>query len=295
MATWTSGDSCLVTARTQRVHSHVIVYLAADSCLSQDGEKYGVIERGGVFHAAALDGPVSKRIDGRQYEGLYFFAEYQPDGVIHTPIHPSMTLDDVEGATHAEDDGTHWHIGHASAGSHNDLEAIAEALLLTHWQPRINAAISKAIMAADVTARTLAHNKMQALTMFSAEGQTAIQTALRSRTLGHHVREQRHTDYRRQVVVAACRTVLAAWKEAAKSSVVTRAAVALIEPDVNKLIAELTAAPTYRTRAAKAAADAAAAEAAKKAAETAAAEQPAGNGNGNSAGEGNGGNGNGSA
>lgn len=191
------------------------------------------------------------------------------DEVLYHPPAPGTTVADVNGATHALDDGTHWHFVHASPGEHYDREALVEALLIAHFQPRINAAAHEALSGISVTLRTRAAARMGALNDFVNAALKVIETDFRKLTLGHHERVTPQADNRRALVAEAVRSVRATWLEARDILVTTK--VGLVSGDVNALLAKLTEKPPVLTRAVAAHR---AAEAAKKKA-AAEAETPA--------------------
>ena len=234
--------------------SHVSSFLGKDDVLHESGDYYAVLKKYSQFIALKLGGSWT-------YQGKELFTVYDEGSTIYRPIHPSVTLADVKGATYAIDDGTHWHFAHASHGEHHDLEALVEALLIAHFQPKINSAGAVVHAALDITARTLARNKLVALNTFVDAALAEVQKAVRALTLGQHGRETPHADNHRAIVAAAIQAVMADWGTRGKTDVSVKHALDRVSLDAAALLTKLTHTPTLETRAAKAARLAAAAKA----------------------------------
>lgn len=180
--------------------------------------------------------------------GLSFVRMYESGWSVYQPIAKGTSLDDVHNATHAYDDGTHWHFTHATPHEHNVLEAVTEALLISHFQPRVNAQNLQVHAGADLTARTLEYNELKYLQALMDDAQDRVEKAVRKLWLGQHIQEGKH-DYERETVVAAIRAALTAMEERAKNDPLVRFNLAFVKQEANNVIAELTTTPTYKTRA----------------------------------------------
>lgn len=218
------------------------------------GRRYFLVyEKSGVFHVveAYISG-------GGGHDGPSLSPDSLPDGTpVYTPIAPGTTLEDVEGAVHAVDDGTAWHFGHATPGQHHDTEAVIEGLLIAHLQPKVNRAIQAiAILPDDATAKTLANNYLNALNGFVEAARDAAEKIVRALTLGEHLRESPEKDNNRAVAVEAVRAAVVETKALAENDPLIRAQVANLEAVANGVIAELTATPAIETRTQKAAREA---------------------------------------
>ena len=241
------------TGRTVRIdHRHPAFHeedneglFLQESAVIKDGDRYFAVGRqskhSGRFHRLYV------RRDEESESAAFVIEADQPPVVLYQPLAPGTTVADVEGATHALDDGTYWHFVHASPGEHYDMEAFAKALLISHFQPRINRAAHEAHAGLTVTARTRASARMGALNDFVDAATKVVETDFRKLTLGHHERETPQADNHRAIVVAAVRSVLAAWTGAKDVAATTK--LGLVSADVNKLLANLTETPAVLTRA----------------------------------------------
>ena len=206
----------------------------------------------GYFHVAMLVSGVF-RADARHpfkldHGGWFVSSVTSPTRPIYYPIAPGTTVEDINGATHAHDDGTHWHFAHATPGQHHDTEAVIEALVIAHFQPRINRAIQAVAVAGDITSRTLANNYLDALNGLTEIVMDHAEKTVRGLTLGEHERESPEKDNNRIVVVAAIRSALAAMKKKAEDSPLIRYQIPALEAACAAVISELTATPTIETR-----------------------------------------------
>ena len=121
-----------------------------------NNKRYVVINAEGVFH---LD-ECHSEWDHGDYVG-YHVSKYGT--VLYTPIHSSMTYDDIEGATHAVDDGTHWHFYHGWKSEHQDFLLQLDAVIVGLFQPTIDSAMSKIVMATRPAVKTIAETKYKSL------------------------------------------------------------------------------------------------------------------------------------
>ena len=248
-----------MTSFNERTYKYLNVYnVPIDSGIFENGVAYIVIKRGGTFRAirgtyrsgdptlistdASVGTPVS--------------------GTVYRPLKPGTKLADVEGATEAIDDGTHWHLTHAQPHHHRELKAVAEAFLISHLQPVINEKFSEVYSAADITARTIAHNHLLSHMRLFKDAQAEIAAEVDALWLGQHVQEG-HEDIHRKFARESIKAVLADWKLKGKTDVVLRHYADYVEETVTGLVEKLSAEPSILTRIQHEAA-----EAAKKAAET---------------------------
>lgn len=227
-----------------------------------------LLVEGGAHYVAALEGGVF-----RAKKLVYVYSGHGgvrygvSDGyTIYTPIHSSQALKDIEGATFAHDDGTHWHFSHASPKQHHDFEAVCEALWISHIQPNINKTTLKSLETTNKVTRAGQIDKLDSLNKFSVAVQAEIEKRVRAETLGHFHRNQ-HEDNQRDLVVASIKAVLLAWKAEALTSTDVRDDRANVIEEANAIVTAMTTTPTIEHRAARVA-RLAAEEAKKKAAET---------------------------
>ena len=206
----------------------------------EDGKYYAAVRIGDIFHAMQILEYVS-----------YLTSPHGGPGELYRPIHPEMKVSDINGATKAVDTGTHWKFERATKAQHYDIEATAEGLFVSHWQPVINRAMLAVYTAADVTTRTLAANAVRALMDFGDQVQAEIEREFRTWTLGEHLIERPHDDFHRGLVVESIRAINTAWKKPKALDVITLAQRPYVERKANALITALTATPEIETRAAR--------------------------------------------
>lgn len=207
--------------------------------------RFGVVEVGGVFHARPMTQDESN-------EEIFHSTDlhHHTRVTVYQPIHPSVTIDDVEGAVYCRDDGTYWTDFSPEAPGHRyEAESYAQAKLISHFQPRINKQNELIHAASDITERTLRHNVLIALNRFVDDSLDEIEKQIRAFTLGHFQQNAPHADNHRALVVSSIRAVLAKWKETGKTDVSVKHNVKRIESFVNDLTTALTVAPKILTRA----------------------------------------------
>lgn len=181
---------------------------------------------------------------------------------VYHPIHPSVTKKQIEGATHAIDNGTHWEFAHSNEHEHHEVEALASALLIAKLQPFINRSLFKMGMATNNRARRTATESASAFQAFCEAAVSEIETAHRAAPLGEWVRERK--GHHRALAAAAITKTLADWKTKGLTDATIKTQRGLVATDVTALAAKLTATPALKTKATLAAEAAAAAAAAKK-------------------------------
>lgn len=229
-----------------------------------DGKPFVVVKYGGTFHLQPI------RDFPHEHDGVMIYTWNNANAPAYVPAHPSMTKKDIEESSYAVDDGTYWHFYKATAGDHHILEASVEALLIAHFQPRINAQSMKVHRAADITARTLEANKLEWLQTVMDDALNYAENEVRGLWLGQHIQEGK-SDFARETASGAVVKALVKLTETAKTSPIAKFNQNFVETEANKVVSSLTTRPTVETRiqrAARLAAEAAAAEKAKKEAET---------------------------
>lgn len=210
---------------------------------------YVAYKRSGLFHVVE-----ASLYQHQDHGGEWFLLpQTSVEADFYQPIAPGTTLADVDGATHAYDDGTYWHFAHSTPGEHHDLEALVEALLIAHFQPRVNRAVQAVAIAGDTTTRTLANNYLDALNGLLESVLDHAEKTVRALTLGEHRRESPEKDNNRAVAVASVRAALAATRTAAADNPVLRYQVPALEAACTAVVTELTATPTIETRTQRAA------------------------------------------
>ena len=188
--------------------------------------------------------------DGWPYKGqtVYSIQLGAASGVVFTPPHPSMTPEDIMGATYAWDDGTYWHFAHCSPDEHTDFAADAELYTRDQMQDYILRDTFDALEASDLATKTAALYKAKALKKFAiACGRWAHKHVV-SQTLGHFHRDPHH-DHRREIAVAALDAVLADWKAKGKTDNQIDLAYRRVKDDAATARTRLTSTHEYEWRA----------------------------------------------
>ena len=205
--------------------------------------RFGVVEAEGVFHAR----PMSNDENSPHYHTIDI--HHHTRATIYQPIHPSQTLDDIEGATYCRDDGTHWtDFSHESPGQRHEAEAYAQAKLISHFQPVINKQDVLVHKASDTTQRTLQVNALEAMHQFLDIALSEVSDSIRVFPLGHFRRVTPHADNHRALLVAALRAAMVTLKERGKTDSVLRFNISRVETSVNELVATFTQAPKILSR-----------------------------------------------
>lgn len=237
-----------MTSTLKRIHDwKLIESWIPKSASFQEGEHhYLVHELHGVFS-------VARTIHSE--EGVYpvDFTE----GQLYQPPAPHTQLKDVRSAIHAEDDGDYWHLTAATPDQHRALEASIEAMLVSHFQPLINAQNIAVHGGATINDRTLELNKLKYLQEAADRAQENAQTAVRELWLGQHVQEGKH-DYAREVAVAATKKAVTDLTAVATSNPLVRFNLPFVTSQTSEVVKGLSADPAYKTRMQVAAAAAAA-------------------------------------
>lgn len=171
---------------------------------------YELFERDGISYGAVYTG-------GR-------FTAYQRrsinlgDFTIYFPVHPSTTLDDINGATHAYDDGTHWHFAKASPEQSHELLHHTTSLIHSSLDPYALRSTNKALTAMTSGRVSVAQVNLataNAFHLFEDECKTQALSLLKSNILGHYHSQSEHPT--RQLTTESIRKALSVWKEKASS------------------------------------------------------------------------------
>ena len=173
---------------------------------SQEGTQFtrtdGITINGKTYVAVRAErgrGPFHLRQMDQHGEALH---ASEPFGSIYRPVHPSMTAEDIEGATYAHDDGTHWHFAHCSPQEQIAFAADAEAYTRAQLGLDIAKANTALNVAVGTTARTAAKAKVDALIEFAEAAGRRAHALVVAQTLGHYRRDP-HNDHLRDIA-AAC-------------------------------------------------------------------------------------------
>ena len=195
----------------------------------------------GTFHL--------RKMSGNKEHG-YRSLQTDPHGYIYQPPHPSMTADDIEGATYAYDDGTHWHFAHCSPDEQVDFAAAVRVFVVAQFQVAIENARTKVTEATNAITKATALTKVKALVKFASTAGTLAFNEVVGETLGHYHRDPHHDHYR-QLAVSAIDAVSSSWSKAAVASKAVRQDATLVGADVAGIRAELVDTHIIETRAAR--------------------------------------------
>lgn len=198
-------------------------------------------------------------------------AHTEAPGFVYQPIHSSMTEDDMQGATYAWDDGTHWHFAHCSPGEHLDFAEQVRTFTAAQFVSAIATAQTKAIESTNPVVESAAVVRAKALVSFAEEAGAVAHKAVVDETLGHWHRNPHH-DHFRDLAHAANEKVKAAWAERGKTDKAVKDDLAAINADIAQVQTVLAASYTVEWRPARVARLAAEKAAAEKAAAESAAE-----------------------
>ena len=222
----TSGK---LTERTAHVENANLLFDEADT-VEWNGKRWAVVSSEGQFHL---------RLTKFDETWGYSLHAYKAHGELYRPIHPDMTRDDIEGATYAHDDGTHWLFAHCSPEEHVDFAARARDFAIGHFQEAINRANIKAHEATRETVRNTAVDKMKSLVSFAAQVGNHVYSTVVSEVLGHYHKNP-HKDHKRDLAVDAVNSVLATWKKDALTSPLVRVARQHVAADAADVVTKLT-------------------------------------------------------
>lgn len=239
------------TIKTQRV---VPVELLYDNH-AQEGVEFSVgdtIEANGrhyyIVRAERTQGPFHLRLADSGLTRRLYAAEAH--GAVYRPPHPSMTADDVEGATYAYDDGTHWHFAHCSPQEQIDFAADAEQFAFNEFLEYILKINMDAIQATSLDLRTAALYKAKDVKVFARAVGRHVHATVVGQVLGHYHKDPHH-DHRRDLTIASLDAVLAKWKEEAKTDDDKRLAVTRIANAVLHVKTRLSSTHKIEWRAAR--------------------------------------------
>lgn len=178
-----------------------------------------------------------------------------------------MTAADIEGATFAFDDGTHWHFAHCSPHEQVDLAAHVQTFAKAQFDGLVHRAMLKVHEATNDVVRAAAVAKADALVRFAEGVGAEVYRVIVDATLGHWHRNP-HNDHSRELTAVAIDTVLALWAKAGKTDKAVRQDRAAVAAPAVTVRTALQLAHVIEWRAVRAAREAAAKKAAEAAAET---------------------------
>ena len=137
------------------------------------------------------------------------------EGTIYRPPHPSMTAEDIQGATYSHDDGTHFHFAHCSPQEQIDFAYEVKLYTYQLFQHLINRNILKLSGGPqDVSNRYAAKEELRALTDFANEAADRAHWQVVNADLGHFHRDP-HNDHKRDLATASITHVMTQWKATA--------------------------------------------------------------------------------
>ena len=190
--------------------------------------RYVAVRQGGTFHAMPC------RADGDEWQ-IY----PQSWGYVYSPVRPSTTFEDVEGATYAYWDGKYFRFAHCSPDEQIDFAADARTFALDQFSIEIDEAHIKIAEATNAPVKAQAVTKAKALIAFTKAVGADVHKRVVGATLGHYHRLPHH-DHRRELAIAGIDAVLEAWREAG----ITDKAIRLDRQNIVSTAAEVRAALT---------------------------------------------------
>lgn len=197
----------LVTHRTIHVENRYLEFHKND-VIGFNDKKMFVVKANGKFHLR-LAMPQKHFKTG---EIFFIVSARKAHGILYRPPHPSMTKDDIEGATYAYDDGTHWWFAHCSPGEQIDFAAEARTFALNQFKLKIHMAQIKLIEAENDAAKTQAKNKLTGMLEFAELVGNDVYTTITQETLGYFHRDP-HKDHKRDLTIKSIKTILDKWKK----------------------------------------------------------------------------------
>lgn len=198
--------------------------------------KYFAIKTGAIFHV----GLAAKSSGGHEGQTEYYPYGISAVGEIYSPVHPSTTVADVEGATHAHDTGTHWVFSACSPGEHIEFAARAKLFATAQFYNAVQTAQIKAaeVSPTNQVAKSGAVAKVKALLDFSQAVGDSVQKTVLAATLGHyHANPSPH--HEPTLTTNAIKEVLADWKQRGLTDTAVSAARAHITADAGAVVTEL--------------------------------------------------------
>ena len=222
-------------------HDQPASLIPEDALIQHNGRKWCVISEGGTFHLSPV-------LPDNSIEGGYWIHELSDyHGDLYRPIHPTVSFADVEGATYAHDDGTHWHFAHCTIAEQITLAVKVGIFAYHQFSTSILYSQAKAAEATSTLARTLAIAKVRSLVKFAQEvGHTAKREVL-GQTLGYYHRHNDQEHFRR-ITVKAINAVLADWKKKALNDAQIRADRVAVSPHALSVQSALVSDHTFEFR-----------------------------------------------
>lgn len=251
--------------RTVDLHHYSMVSITSGQVIG--GLEPGVGPRIHDAHVVVWDGRVfrtlratRKPIIGRR--GYEAHLQRASGLTLYHPVHSLTTVEDVEGAIYAHDNGESWEFAHCTPEQHFEFAAVCEDFAGGRFRALVDRALAKRAGATNSAAQAAAMKRYEAIEAFAEAVRAEASRAVLAANLGHFHRPG--ADSVRTVAAAAVKTVLAAWKAQGLTDATVKARRALVATDAAAVVTALERSVTLVTRvsAAQAAADAAKAKAA---------------------------------
>lgn len=207
-----------------------------------DGERWAAILAHGAFHLRLA-------VPSQIHRPNYWFRDESKGGhgILYGPIHPSMTPDDIEGATYAHRHGTQWLFAHCSPDEQVDFAARAEAFAFAQFAEAIQLSLAVGALATTNGARNTSAAKTRALVAFARKVGRKIHDQVVGEVLGHYHRN-RHIDHKRDLTVAVIRRELQVLRQNQEADADSRAGLGRVENAANSIISRLTSTHTIEWR-----------------------------------------------
>lgn len=201
------------TARTYSIEHHgdgrpgaVKTHFTREDAIQHNNRWYLVLKSAGRFHIRdAVLNPAWR--DDPEY--IQISAQRAP-GIVYRPLHPSVTVHDVEGATHAIDTGTHWLFAHCSKSEHRDFAERVVSFAQTILNREILNHMSEAAFAGSARSRLEKETRARATIQFADDVTADIRKTVLAEIVGRY-HQQPETDWYRRLTETSLTRVYKQW------------------------------------------------------------------------------------
>ena len=197
--------------------------IPTDATIQHDGQHFVVLKEGGTFHL--------RKVHVSHDNTHVVFALSDSYGSLFRPIAPGTTWDDVEGAVHAHDTGTHWRFAHCTPAEHVDFAFQVDHFAETAFAHDLAWAQIKATEATNDRAKAAAIAKVKALHDFASDVADQARRDVLAAPLGRfHTHDGKWAHSKRGLAAGAISSVLSLWKKNALTDVDFATKLRLVRP-----------------------------------------------------------------
>lgn len=208
------------TARTYSIEHHgdgrpglVRTHFTTDDAIQHNNRWYLVLKSGGRFHIRdAYHFPATD--DEPEY--IQIAAQRAP-GIVYRPLHSSVTVHDVEGATHAIDTGTHWVFSHCSKSEHREFAERVVSFAQTLFNREILKHMGDAAFAGSARSRLEKETRARSTIQLAADVTADIRKTVLAEIVGRYHQQPEHDWYRRLTELSLTR-VYKHWNRQSESA-----------------------------------------------------------------------------